>query len=49
MLAFISRNSTPDDRHDERPKHVEFLEIKVKIQLHLRYIYTCQTNLRLLP
>jgi hypothetical protein len=35
MLAFISRNSTPDEGPGERPKRVEFLEIKAKIQFHL--------------
>jgi hypothetical protein len=30
-----------DDEHDERSKHVEYLEIKAKIQLYLvGYIYT---------
>jgi hypothetical protein len=37
----LCSNVTPDDGHGECPKHVEFLEIKVKIQLHLvGYIYT---------
>jgi hypothetical protein len=31
----LCSNVTPEDGHDERPKHVEFLEIKAKIQLHL--------------
>jgi hypothetical protein len=33
--GFLCSNVTPEDGHDERPKHVEFLEIKAKIQLHL--------------
>jgi hypothetical protein len=37
----LCSNVTPDDGHGERPKRVEFLEIKAKIQLHLvGYIYT---------
>jgi hypothetical protein len=37
----LCNNVTPDDGHDECPKHVEFLEIKVKIHLYLSgYIYT---------
>jgi hypothetical protein len=37
----LCSNVTPDDGHDERPKHVEFLEIKAKIQLRrVGYIYT---------
>jgi hypothetical protein len=41
----LCSNVTPDDGHDERPKHVEFLEIKAKLQLRLvGYIYTyCNT------
>jgi hypothetical protein len=37
----LCSNVIPEDGHDERPKHVEFLEIKAKIQLHLvGYVYT---------
>jgi hypothetical protein len=31
----LCSNVTPEDEHDGRPKHVEFLEIKAKTQLHL--------------
>jgi hypothetical protein len=37
---------TPEDGHDERPKHVEFLEIKAKIPLHLvGCIYTYRNTM----
>jgi hypothetical protein len=31
----LCSNVIPEDGHDERPKRVEVLEIKAKIQLHL--------------
>jgi hypothetical protein len=37
----LCSNVTPDGGHDARPKHVEFLEIKAKTQLHfIGYICT---------
>jgi hypothetical protein len=41
----LCNNVTPDDGQGERLKHVEFLEIKAKIQLLLvGYIHTYYTN-----